>query len=84
MQDYDPTDRSPDKTELKYQYARQELGLTPAQYVEVYEVSTSGKKAEKLAEWQEMGYSRKEANMFYRLFSATGNTKIDVVDWYEG
>lgn len=84
MQDYDPTDKSPVKTELKYDYARQELGLTPKQYVEVYEVSTSGKKAEKLATWQEMGYSREEANMFYRLFSATGKTKIDVVDWYNG
>lgn len=82
MQDYDPTDKSPVKTELKYDYARQELGLTPDQFVEVYEVSTSGKKAEKLAEWQEMGFSRAEANLFYRLFSATGKTKIDVVDWY--
>lgn len=84
MQDYDPTDKSPVKTELKYDYARQELGLTPEQFVEVYEVSTSGKKAEKLAEWQEMGFSRAEANLFYRLFSATGKTKIDVVDWYNG
>lgn len=84
MQDYDPTDKSPVKTELKYEYARQELGLTPREYVEVYNVSTSGKKNQKLATWQDMGYSRAEANMFYRLFSATGKTKIDVVDWYNG
>lgn len=82
MQDYDPTDKSPDKTELKYDYARQELGLSAKEFADVYEVSRSGKKDQKLATWQEMGYSREEAQMFYRLFSATGKTKIDVVEWY--
>ena len=85
MPDYDPTDESPTKTELKYDYARQELGLTASQFVEAYKVeSDGGKKAEKLASWRELGYTAAEANMFYRLFSATGRTKIDVVSWHEG
>lgn len=85
MTDYDPTDKSPQTTELKYDYARQELGLSPSEYTDVYRVQLDGgKKAEKLAEWQAMGYTRAEANMFYRLFAATGRTKIDVVEWYNG
>lgn len=85
MTDYDPNDKSPQTTELKYDYARQELGLAPSEYTDVYRVQLDGgKKNAKIAEWMEMGYTRAEANMFYRLFAATGRTKIDVVDWYNG
>ena len=83
MTDYDPNAKSPQTTELKYDYARQELGLAPSEYTDVYRVQLDGgKKNAKIAEWMEMGYTRAEANMFYRLFAATGRTKIDVVDWY--
>jgi hypothetical protein len=83
MTDYDPSAKSPQTTELKYDYARQELGLSPSEYSDVYRVQLDGgKKAEKIAEWQSMGYTKEEANMFYRLFAATGKTKIDVVKWY--
>jgi hypothetical protein len=83
MTDYDPNDKSPQTTELKYDYARQELGLTPSEYPDVYRVQLDGgKKNEKIADWMAMGYTRAEANQFYRLFAATGRTKIDVVDWH--
>ena len=82
MDDYDPNAESPDKTELRYDYARQELGLTAAEYVKVVTVQQEGgKKAEKLADWRELGFTAQEANMFYRLFAATGRTKIDVEAW---
>lgn len=82
MPDYNPNASSPNTTELKYDYARKELGLTPQEYAEVYAVEAKGgKKAQKIAEWESMGFEE-EADMLYRLFSATGNTKIDVVDWY--
>lgn len=38
MTDYDPTDESPTKTEPKYDYIRQEMGLTASQYVDSYRV----------------------------------------------
>ena len=84
MTDYDPDAKSPQKTELKYDYARQELGLTPREYVDVYTVQLDGgKKAQKLDKWEAMGYTPEQAKMFYRLFSATGRTKIDVEEWYK-
>lgn len=83
MPDYDPNAKTVQKTELKYDYARQELDLSPKEYTSVYRVSLDGgKKAEKIADWMEMGYTRQEATMFYRLFDATGVTKIDVEKWY--
>ena len=83
MTDYDPEDDSPDKTELKYDYARQEMGLTPAEYVKAYRVELDGgKKAEKIQAWQEMGYTYAEATALYKLFSASGNSQIDVEAWH--
>ena len=82
MDDYDPNAENPDKTELRYDYARQELGLTAEEYVKVITVQQEGgKKAEKIADWRELGFTAQEANMFYRLFAATGRTKIDVEAW---
>lgn len=84
MDDYDPNAESPDKTELRYDYARQELGLTAEEYVKVITVQQEGgEKAEKIADWRELGFTAQEANMFYRLFAATGRTKIDVEAWAE-
>ena len=83
MPDYDPTDRNPNKTELKYDYAREVFGLSPEEYVEAYRAHTDNStKGEKMAEWQAMGFSSAEAYMLYRLFSATGKNKIDVVEWF--
>jgi hypothetical protein len=83
MTDYDPTDKSPQKTELKYDYARQELDLSPSEYIDVYRVSLDGgKKNAKIKEWMAMGYTRAEAMQFYNLFDATGKKKVDVVKWH--
>lgn len=83
MTDYDPTDKNPQKTELKYDYARQVLYLAPSEYIDVYRVSLDGgKKNDKIKEWMAMGYTRAEAMQFYNLFDATGKKKIDVVKWY--
>lgn len=83
MKDYDPEDDSPDKTELRYDYARQKLGLNPEQYAKVYRVQAEGgKKAEKIAAWMALGYSKQEATTLYNLFAATGNNAVDVVSWY--
>ena len=83
MTDYDPEDDSPDKTELRYEYARKELGLSPKQYAKAYTVQANGgKKAEKIEAWMEQGYSEGEATVLYYLFAGSGSNAIDVVSWY--
>lgn len=83
MTDYDPEDDSPDKTELRYEYARKELGLSPKQYAKAYTVQANdGKKAEMIEAWMEQGYSEGEATVLYYLFAGRGSNAIDVVSWY--
>ena len=80
MTDYDPEDEKPDKTELRYDYARQELGLSPAEYAAAYRVQAEdGTKAEKIAAWMDQGYTKQEATILYNLFEAN---KINVVEWH--
>ena len=84
MPDYDPEDESPDKTELKYNYARQEWGLSAAEYAAIYRVQADGdNKEEKVAGWKALGYSDKECELLWNLFGSSGKNKIDVVSWYE-
>lgn len=83
MPDYDPENPKSDKTELKYDYARKELGMTPAEYAKAYEIYTSksdelhGKK-QKMAMWTEL-YGADVAKQLWKLYGG----KLDVVDWYE-
>lgn len=84
MTDYNPTARQPDKTELKYDYARKVFGLTPELYVAAYQAhAENSTKAGKIEAWRELGFSSKEAYLLYRLFASSGKDKIDVVAWYE-
>lgn len=83
MPDYDPENPKPDKTELKYDYARKELGMTPAQYAQAYEIYTSKSddlhnKKQKMAKWTEL-YGADMAKKLWKLYGG----KLDVVDWWE-
>lgn len=83
MPDYDPKDESPNKTELKYDYARKELGLTAAEYVAAYRAHVeNSRKQAKMDAWEELGFTAQEAAMLWRLFGASGSAKIDVEAWY--
>ena len=83
MPDYDPKDESPNKTELKYDYARQELGLTAAEYVAAYRAHVeNSRKQAKMDAWEKLGFTAQEAAMLWRLFGASGSAKIDVEAWY--
>lgn len=83
MTDYDPEADSPDKTELRYDYARKELGLSPKQYAKAYTVQANdGTKEEKISAWMAQGYSEGEATVLYYLFAGSGSNAIDVVSWY--
>ena len=99
MTDYDPDAKSPDKTELKYDYIRQKMEMSPQEYAQVYSIYDDiyGKKLEEvkklgykdkksayLDEWVKMGFSSAQANELYNLLVNTSkNTRIDVVSWYE-
>lgn len=83
MPDYDPENPKSDKTELKYDYARKELGMTPAEYAKAYEIYTSKSdelhsKKQKMAMWTEL-YGADVAKQLWKLYGG----KLDVVDWWE-
>lgn len=68
MPDYDPTDKSPDRTELKYDTVRG-LGYSPEEYVDIYRAySEADKKAEQIAKIQALGYSYQEAYRLYTIY----------------
>ena len=78
MPDYDPTDEKPNKTELKYDYARKELGYSPAEYADIYRAYLEhDKKADKIKEIMKLGYDYGTANQMYKLFQG----RVDVVAW---
>lgn len=71
MPDYDPTDKSPDKTELKYDTVR-DLGYSPEEYAEIYAAYLDAdKKAQKIAAIQNLGYSYTQAQLLYSIFYGT-------------
>lgn len=84
MPDYDPDKPKSDKTELKYDYARKELGMSPAEYAQAYEIYQSfsnygkGKAKKQRAALAEI-YGADMAKKLYKLYGG----KLDVVDWWE-
>lgn len=77
MGDYDPNDSSSDKTELKYDYIRQELGLSPAAYAATYRAHLdNSKKKDKIAAIMAMGYDRKTATTLYNIYAGNAKGKV--------
>lgn len=73
MPDYDPDADSKNYTELKYNYIRQKLDLSPAQYAETYrvELDTTGGEDPYVAKVVSMGYSETVARKLYAIFNST-------------
>lgn len=68
MPDYNPEAEKPDKTELKYAYLRGK-GYSAEQFTQTYGVTKEfTTKADMIAAWVALGYSREEAQMFYKLY----------------
>lgn len=68
MPDYDPEAEKPNKTELKYAYLRSK-GYSAEQFTQTYNVAqVFTKKADMIAAWVALGYSKDEAQMFYKLY----------------
>lgn len=81
MDDYDPTAKSPETTEFKYQYVREELGLSPDEYTSTYRAYLdSSKKADKIAAIRALGYDYSTAAKLYDVYY--GNMKKQLIKMY--
>ena len=81
MDDYDPTAKSPETTEFKYQYVREELGLSPDEYTSTYRAYLdSSKKADKIAAIRALGYDYRTAAKLYDVYY--GNMKKQLIKMY--
>ena len=90
MQDYDPSVREKDRdtSELKYDYARNELGMSVAEYVDGYDIYTYEQKiggegtADRTRERmeKELGITKAEAKALYKLYN--GKLKETLIELY--
>lgn len=81
MPDYDPKAASPEMTELKYQYIREEMGLSPKEYATTYQAYLDAEKRnDKIAAIRALGYDYSTANALYRLYN--GSMKKDLLKLY--
>ncbi len=84
MPDYDPANGKTEKTEVKYDYIRYEMGLTAQGYAALYKANSQySKKADKVAAFQALGYDEKTADQLYRIFSGNQKTMETVLEWYK-
>ena len=92
MPDYDPTDKEPDKTEVKYDYIRKELGLSAKEYADTYyaylysDTDGDGKslKDDKVQGIIDLGFDRKMAEQLYYIYAGSGNkTKAAIAKFIE-
>lgn len=84
MSDYDPDDSSPELTEVKYDYIRQVLGLSPEGYAETYRAHLDNdKKNDKIDVMVKLGYSREVATKLYKIYGGDSATKQAMLEWYQ-
>lgn len=84
MEDYDPENGKTATTELKYDYIRQELGLSPKQYAQTYRAHLdNSKKAGKIAAMMELGYDKKTATALYNVYAGNSKGKAAYMSLYE-
>lgn len=82
MPDYDQTDEEPDKTEVKYDYIRKELGLSAKEYADTYyaylysDTDGDGKSKEddKVQGIIDLGFDKKMATQIYRIYQGRSNS----------
>lgn len=84
MPDYDPSEKSPDVSELRYEYIRKDMGYSAKDYAAfryAYNVADSEygnnnnsvSKKEFYAAMEKQGYSKKEADDIYTILWGTSN-----------
>ena len=84
MPDYDPSAKKPVKTEVKYDYIRQELGFSAKEYAEAtyamqdmsYDEDDSGSitKDEAVQAIVDLGFDKATATKFYQIYQGSSNS----------
>lgn len=84
MPDYDPSAKKPVKTEVKYDYIRQELGFSAKEYAEAayamqdmsYDEDDSGSitKDEAVQAIVDLGFDKATATRFYQIYQGSSNS----------
>lgn len=82
MPDYDPKDKESDKTEVKYDYIRRELGLSAKEYADTYYAylyaDTNGdgktKKGDSVQGIIDLGFDKKMAEQLYQIYKGSSNS----------
>ena len=83
MPDYEPGKDGADTTEIKYQYARQELGISPAAYMKAYRAYSDREKGENGAEAiAETGLDSQTAQALANMFGGKKYYMNMVKKWY--
>lgn len=81
--DYDPEAKQPTTTEIKYDYIRQEMGLSAEDFAEAYGINSDGgawrSRAAKMS--RELGISTDAAYDLIEIFE--GKKKNQLIDWYK-
>lgn len=81
MPDYDPTAKSKNYIEVKYDYAREELGVSPARFVQLYHAYQEGDTAsDKKENLRQLLPDADMAKTMYDLFRGSSNKQI--TKWY--
>lgn len=83
MGDYDPNAEKKEYTELKYDYIREVLGLSPKAYAETYRahLDNSNKDA-KIAAIMKLGYDEQTATALYNVYSSNTTGKNAYMGYY--
>lgn len=84
MPDYDPSAKKPAKTEVKYDYIRQELGFSAKEYAKAayamqdmsYDEDDSGSitKDEAVQAIVDLGFDKETATRFYQIYHGSSNS----------
>jgi len=73
----------PDRTEVKYEYIREVMGLSSEEYAETYRAYLDEPyKADKIAAIVDLGYDRAVATKLYYVYYGN-QKKVPTVAWYE-
>ena len=84
MGDYDPKAESKEYTELKYNYIRYAMGLSPEEYAETYRAHLdNSRKADKIKAIMAMGYDKKTATELYNIYSSNNKGKSAYMGYYD-
>lgn len=82
MEDYEHGVEGTETSELKYKYIREELGLSPQDYIKAYEVDLAGGKWRDIRSgiMKTLGCDYGTANKLLLIFE--GRYKQQLIDWY--